>query len=699
MIISVLLSLIFSLQIISLFFNREFIGYQFYVHLNVRDTTSMLHLYKSQVFLLLIIFVIALVLFFKSQFIFNFLKNKLSLKPINNWIFKLMLLIASVLVMSTNKGLIYKSLETFTIITTNKEDFDNAIKSIGFSSYTKPEQIQATTGKNIIVLSLESLEKEFLEYSFSHLTPNLRRIKEEWDFFPLHQNHGSGWTSGSLYTSLTGFPAYFGYDGNDIFKKSYNSNISSIVKTLEKADYDVSFFIGDANFSGTKEMLFNFGLTSIYDKYNLGNEGKDKDVFDAVKQKLLKHRFSKEPFAYFVSTTDTHFPNGIYDSRMEAFIKKQKTDYEFSIASLDYLINDFISFLQEHKLLENTVVYIFPDHLKMGSANLFKKGIDRSLYFITNSTNLDDFENEEFYQIDIPKLILKGAEINHNQKFLTDIIGDDKEIFIKNNIEKITSVNVSGLTIIGDKPKKGRFISVYYEDYKKDTLRFIAHAGGGIKGYKYTNSLEALNENYNNGFRLFELDIIKTSDGKYVAAHDWKNWAKITDYKGTLPVDLKTFLNHKIHKQFAPLDLKKINKWFTDHPDAILVTDKVKDVKDFIPKFIDRSRLMMEIFDREQLTEAKKLNIRSAMPSQNIIDNLKGNKVEKLLNLGVKDIAISRNYIEGNEDFLLDLKKAGINAYAFHLNFNKKFDESYVLKYEMDYIYGIYADNWKFNPN
>ncbi len=35
---------------------------------------------------------------------------------------------------------------------------------------------------------------------------------------------------------------------------------------------------------------------------------------------------------------------------------------------------------------------------------------------------------------------------------------------------------------------------------------FIAHAGGAIDGYTYTNSLEALNSSYAAGCRLFEKD-------------------------------------------------------------------------------------------------------------------------------------------------------------------------------------------------
>jgi phosphoglycerol transferase MdoB-like AlkP superfamily enzyme len=53
-----------------------------------------------------------------------------------------------------------------------------------------------------------------------------------------------------------------------------------------------------------------------------------------------------------------------------------------------------------------------------------------------------------------------------------------------------------------------------------DVTRFIAHAGGMIDDHTYTNSLEALNMSYDKGFRLFELDILRTSDSMFVTAHD-----------------------------------------------------------------------------------------------------------------------------------------------------------------------------------
>lgn len=56
--------------------------------------------------------------------------------------------------------------------------------------------------------------------------------------------------------------------------------------------------------------------------------------------------------------------------------------------------------------------------------------------------------------------------------------------------------------------------------------KLIAHAGGSINGITRTNSLEVLNHNDQLGFKIFELDILKTSDNVYVAAHDWESWKK-----------------------------------------------------------------------------------------------------------------------------------------------------------------------------
>lgn len=64
---------------------------------------------------------------------------------------------------------------------------------------------------------------------------------------------------------------------------------------------------------------------------------------------------------------------------------------------------------------------------------------------------------------------------------------------------------------------------VFIADHKSQTSpeMLIAHAGGIIKGVMYTNSLEAINNSYNKGFRYIELDFNWTNDGELVLIHDW----------------------------------------------------------------------------------------------------------------------------------------------------------------------------------
>lgn len=51
--------------------------------------------------------------------------------------------------------------------------------------------------------------------------------------------------------------------------------------------------------------------------------------------------------------------------------------------------------------------------------------------------------------------------------------------------------------------------------------KYLAHALGGIDGQTYTNSKEAIENSYNKGVRLFEVDVKLTSDNKLVCVHGW----------------------------------------------------------------------------------------------------------------------------------------------------------------------------------
>jgi len=243
--------------------------------------------------------------------------------------------------------------------------------------------------------------------------------------------------------------------------------------------------------------------------------------------------------------------------------------------------------------------------------------------------------------------------------------------------------------------KEVYFPKIRYE-FEPNNNRYIAHAGGEINGIKSTNTRDALDQNYKKGFRLFELDIIETSDGKLVAAHDWKMWGRFTDYSGVLPPSHEEFMKHKIYGDYTTLDLKGINAWFSAHPDATLVTDKVNDPITFANQFVDKDRLVMELFSQMAVEEASRNGIQ-AMISQTPLMKISGDKINYLMVNNVKYVALSRRILANETKLMLQLKENDIKVYVYNVNFDPGKDEKYVQENEIGLVYGMYADKWVFD--
>lgn len=126
---------------------------------------------------------------------------------------------------------------------------------------------------------------------------------------------------------------------------------------------------------------------------------------------------------------------------------------------------------------------------------------------------------------------------------------------------------------------------------------YIAHAGGTIEGYRYSNSLEAVREALRHHIDYIELDLCFTADSQLVAWHDW-NW------QWTYVPTHAQFMAHKVYDRFTPMDYPMIDSILTHNPQLSLVTDKISD-----PQTIDRyfhhykQRVWVECFtDDDYLT-------------------------------------------------------------------------------------------------
>lgn len=107
---------------------------------------------------------------------------------------------------------------------------------------------------------------------------------------------------------------------------------------------------------------------------------------------------------------------------------------------------------------------------------------------------------------------------------------------------------------------------------------FIAHAGGGINGLIYLNSLEAINHNYEFGLRYFEMDFNWTSDNELVLIHDWsRTYQRLFGKSSKEPPTLKEFMTFEMSFSQTQLSLNQFANWMENHPDAILVADIKKN--------------------------------------------------------------------------------------------------------------------------
>lgn len=950
-----LISVIVSLQVASVFLTGNIADYKFYEHVEWNVISNIFSQFIIEALLLVFVFLMVFTLLFGLS---SRLKNIKKAVPI-------FVIAAGLVFLSFEGNLISNVYRTFSLKNSTNYSFHTAVNELPIKDlfFTKKEDIVAQPGKNIIFLSLESFELGFIKER-KDLTPNLNKLVGTGSLYEMEPTTGGGWTSASIYMAITGLPAFFGPEGNDIFQGSKDFYLPTLGDVLKTAGYQMTYLIANKHFSGINDMLETFGFEvkseidfeTSYERIPWGLH--DKDLFEEIKKEVVLKENQDKPFALFASTVSTHFPDGLYDKRMEGVIEEQDSDLEFMIASVDQYVGDLIAFLKKEKLLKDTVVIIVPDHLFMAKHEAVNQLNQRNLFVLSSEKN-KQLKQEVLQQISMPRTILDLASINTNATFLCDFIEGDKNQFIDSNEEKLRDLNLAVLKTFDLKQgfeilksdenilitnleeqsiiqsfeisknttnvfklqlddkyrvrsskdispldlkksvsspstlhivyedgsfssflsdadgivsyKKGSRITydsmdvqskfskyiagqetVYkplqkeeamlviksasfnsekrswikfnedqilldrginlvqidatgtiapinydtylhpeviddlieqielsiqnkrvfflivhdtagekFKDYKdqlvklnleklidlknrqayvakldtqntveyvndfiiekkftvpykkpiaqknkeeaialfsKDVDRFIAHAGGAVQGNTYTNSLEALNASYEKGFRLFELDIIKTSDGEFVAAHDWNIWQEQTGYQGDTPVSLEVFNSYKILKDFNSLDMRAINTWFSSHKDAVLITDKTSDIEQFANSFVDQQRLRMEIFTFPDVLIAVRTGV-EPMLSENLLNNLKDTALEYVKEHHIKYVVFSRESISKNSKLLKQLTQVGVKSYVYHVNFQAGKNEKYVVEYELGSVYGMYADDWNFKAN
>lgn len=486
------------------------------------------------------------------------IKNYILKLKINNSIFLIILLVLNLF----PNSILRNSYITAKMISNSKvkKNYNEILNNMGVNKnwIVNPEEIQASSGKNVVLIYLESFERGFFNKNyFSNLTPNLDKLKKEWTYYDNYQEvPGTGWTMGAMYSTQTGMPTLFGLHGNEIFNNIDKIKVPSIGKIMEKAGYEQIFIKGaDLDFSGTRNFFEltgykGFGNSELDNSYSRNSWGvRDKEVFEEAKIKYLELQKTGKPFNLTVLNLDTHFPHGLPDERFRQILGNELSGVEYAIKTIDYLIGDFIKFLKDQPSYKDTVIYIIPDHTIMGSEEMTPvvkklKNTERKLWMLTNSSNkLLNSKSEEITFYDIPTLILKGAEIKTNVKFIGEYIKDKS----KTDIDLLQNLQLLNLSLI-------EFSEI------KNKLEIVQSEGNNSEFIVYSDGREIdrffLNKDLK---RYYSIDENYKIKGKFSTDKNISRYSE--DYSNSI-LKLEVFLDNKNNIQLSLVDRNDITLSF-----------------------------------------------------------------------------------------------------------------------------------------
>lgn len=204
----------------------------------------------------------------------------------------------------------------------------------------------------------------------------------------------------------------------------------------------------------------------------------------------------------------------------------------------------------------------------------------------------------------------------------------------------------------------------YNDKYAKQHL--IAHAGAAIDGNVYTDSREAVENSIKTGRKYIEIDLIETSDGHYVAAHDWELVNKMVGRTGNEPMTLAEFKNAKLLGKYTSMDTKDIVALFEKYPDWIMVSDKIRDVARLRKEIPYPDRMIVQTFGLLDYFQALKLGFK--YPTLRLKGGRRGIKeIYKLFMKwgNVKSVILGEKSFNKNKEYIGELHKSGVTVILY----------------------------------
>lgn len=270
------------------------------------------------------------------------------------------------------------------------------------------------------------------------------------------------------------------------------------------------------------------------------------------------------------------------------------------------------------------------------------------------------------------------------------------------------------ILVVMKKQEWGFYQESYTINTPKSDLLLIGHAGGSLElgdrsQKSVTNAKEAFYQNYKEGIRYFEGDLVYTSDKKIVLRHRWGYYlydllgqSLPTTTEKDAPLTYSELMSNPLFGKYESMDLKDLNKFLQEHPDAYFITDIKDDSMEILAEIVetikDKSILNRIIPQIYSLSEYDAVTTIYEFPSiyltlynspdsnEEILEFIKKNKIGALI-CGI-------DIFEKRKELIPKVHKEGIPFYVHTIN---SIEELKIYKEQS--VDGIYTDTLREQKN
>ena len=319
--------------------------------------------------------------------------------------------------------------------------------------------------KNLIFIWVESLETTYANrenggFQEESCIPRLTGLALENIRFRSSENVLSGlnsvaftkYTFGAMYAALSGTPYAYNVDTNNYPDRVVVCDYPFLSDVLKQNGYHCEYIVGcEGHFSGTDTLLLNHGFDTVFDPENMMEEGyiprgyfenwgaEDRKVLAIAEDRITKIAGNGQPFAYMISTMDTHFPVGYTCPECPTIYGSETANI---VACTDRLVADFVDWCRAQPFYEDTVIVIVGDHPRMDDCLVSGVPMEKRLIyncFMNSAVPAENTENRCFTMMDLYPTVLSamgfeiegerlgfGTNLFCGQPTLTEEMGTDR---------------------------------------------------------------------------------------------------------------------------------------------------------------------------------------------------------------------------------------------------------------------------------